>query len=253
MQTAYAASTESGLDIALSAEPVFYIGHVAITNTIITTWVVVVLIAITAFLVGQNLKKIPSRTQAFFELAVGGLLDYMESVLESRHLAKKYFPIVASLFIFILTANWFGLLPGITAITVATADGATKLFHPVNTDLNSTLALAIIAFLFIEAAGVSRLGFLKYASKFVNVRSAIGFVTGIIEMLSELARIVSFSFRLFGAMFAGKVLLLVVMFFVPFVLPVPVLLLELGVGLIQAAVFAILTLVFIKIAIAEPH
>ncbi len=253
MQTAYAASADEGLKIALSAEPVFHIGHVAITNTIITTWLAVLIIAIAAFLIGQSIRKIPGRTQTFFELAIGGALDYMESVLEDRKLALRYFPVVASIFFFILVCNWLGLLPGLTTITVATAEGMTHLFHPTNTDLNSTLALAVIAFLYIEAAGVAHLGALTYAGKFFNFKSVIGFFVGVIELISELSRIISFSFRLFGNIFAGKVLLLVVMFFVPFILPVPILLFEIFVGAIQAAVFALLTLVFIKIAIAEPH
>jgi F-type H+-transporting ATPase subunit a len=128
------------------------------------------------------------------------------------------------------------------------------LFHAVNADLNTTLALAIIVFLVIELSGLLTLGVLKYGSKFVNVtQGPMNFIVGILELIGNLARLVSFSFRLFGAIFAGEVLLLVIGSFVPYVLPVPLMAFEMFIGLLQAAIFAILTLAFIKIAIAEPH
>ena len=97
------------------------------------------------------------------------------------------------------------------------------------------------------------LGFMKYGSKFINFSSPLAFLIGIIELISELARLVSFSFRLFGNIFAGKTLLVIAIFFAPFVLPVPILAFELFVGVIQAFIFAVLTLFFIKLAIQEPH
>lgn len=241
------------LEISLKAHEVFSVGGVPITNTVLMAWLVVILVSIFAFLVGQNLKKIPSKSQAVIEFSIATVLDYIQEVLGSRDMAKRYFPLIMTIFLFILAGNWLGLIPGIEAITVATSHGETTLFHPIATDLNVTLALAIIAFLAIEVIGVSTIGFLKYASKFVNVRSVIGFFVGLIELLSEVVRLVSFSFRLFGNIFAGKVLILVALFFVPFVAPVPLMLYEVFVGFIQAAIFALLTLFFIKIAIEEPH
>jgi F-type H+-transporting ATPase subunit a len=247
------AAEGGGLKIALKAEPVFLIGDFAITGTLILTWVIVALLSVMAFLVGSNIKKIPSRTQAFFELIFSGALDYIETVLEDRKLALRFFPLIATLFIFILVANLLGLVPGIKDLMVHTSQGWVHLFHPITTDLNTTIALAIIAFLSIEIAGVAMIGALKYGGKFVNFSSVIGFLVGIIELVSELARLIAFSFRLFGNMFAGKVLLLVIMFFVPLLVPVPILLFEVFVAFIQASIFALLTLFFIKIAIAEPH
>lgn len=247
------ASEGGGLSIALKAAPVFSVGDFPVTGTLILTWVIVAIIAVVAFLVGSNIRKIPSRTQAFFELLFSGGLDYLETVLEDRKLAIRFFPLIATLFIFILVANLFGLLPGIKDLMYHTADGWVHFFHPITTDLNTTLALAIIAFIAIEVTGVAMIGVLKYGGKFVNFSSVIGFLVGIIELISELARLIAFSFRLFGNLFAGKVLLMVIMFFVPLLVPVPILLFEVFVAFIQAAIFAMLTLFFIKIAIAEPH
>ena len=127
------------------------------------------------------------------------------------------------------------------------------LFRSMNTALNVTLALAIISFLVIELTGIFTIGLIKYSGKFLTFRSVMGFVIGIIELFSEIARLLSFSFRLFGNIFAGEVLILVASYFLPYFLPVPLMVFEVFVGFIQAAIFAMLTLFFIKIAIMEPH
>jgi F-type H+-transporting ATPase subunit a len=119
--------------------------------------------------------------------------------------------------------------------------------------MNVTLALAIIAFFAIEITGILTLGFFKYAGKFLNFHSPIGFFVGILELVSEMIRLVSFSFRLFGNIFAGSVLVMIITFLAPYIVPVPFMLFEVFVGLIQAAVFALLTLFFIKLAIMDMH
>lgn len=246
-----------GLHIALAPEILGYSGSFPITNTLVTTWVVVFVLAVIGVLVGQNVKMVPGKVQTFFESLFEYVLSYMEETLESRKLAQRYFPLITTIFIFILFSNWFGLLPGVASIGIEHGAGEhtalTPFLYPASTDLNLTLALAIIVFFVIEIAGIMALGFLKYAGKFVNFKSPLAFAIGFIELFSELARLVSFSFRLFGNIFAGKVLLLVVIAFVPYVVPVPLMLFEIFVGFIQAAIFALLTLFFIKIAVTEAH
>ena len=122
-------------------------------------------------------------------------------------------------------------------------------FHPPATDLNITIAFAIVAFVSIELAGVLLLGVFKYASKFITFKSPLAFAIGLIELLSELARLISFSFRLFGNIFAGKTLLLVIMFLTtPYILPVPLIAYEMFVGFIQAFIFASFIKYNVKIA-----
>ena len=155
---------------------------------------------------------------------------------------------------FIFTANIIEFTPGIGSIGWTHGDGEfIPLLRSMNTDMNTTLALTIIAFVVIEVVGVATLGFLRYGKKFVNLSSVLGFMVGIIELFSEVARLVSYSFRLFGNIFAGEVMILVIQHFVPMVLPVPIMLFEVFVGFIQAAIFALLTLFFVKIAITEAH
>jgi F-type H+-transporting ATPase subunit a len=246
---------EGGIHIHLAPQELFSLWGLSITNTLLTTWLVVALLAIVAVLVGRNLKIVPSKIQLFFESVIGFALSYMEEVLEDKALARRYLPLVLTLFFFILTANLLGLFPGVGSVGLWHGEEGhqtlVSFFYPAATDLNVTLALAIIAFVAIEIAGVTTIGFLKYAGKFVTFSSVIGFFVGFIELISEIARLITFSFRLFGNIFAGKVLILIATFFVPLVLPVPLMVYEVFVGIIQAVVFALLTLVFIKIAVTE--
>lgn len=259
--TAYAA-TEGGIEIHLAPTVIGHVFGIPITNTLLTVWLSIAVLVLIAFLVRRKLSLIPGKLQLIFELLIGAVYDYMVDVLEREDYARRFFPLVMTIFLFILVMNWIGLLPGVDAIGFYGESGGhgdghgeqfIPFFHPAATDLNITIAFAIIAFLAIEVAGVAILGFFKYTGKFINFSSPMNFVIGIIELLSEIARLISFSFRLFGNIFAGKTLILVATFFVPFILPVPLLAFEVFVGFIQAFIFAILTLFFIKIAIAEPH
>ncbi len=258
--TAYAAS--EGLSIHLAPEVLTTVFGLPITSTLRSVWLTMAVLIAVAYFGTRKLSLVPKRFQNILELLVGSVYDYIKDVLESEKLAKKFFPLIMTIFLFILAMNWIGLLPGVDSIGIhkeveTHGEVVSKLvpfFHPPATDLNITIAFALVAFLAIELAGVTLLGVWKYGGKFINFHSPLGFVIGLIELLSELARLISFSFRLFGNIFAGKTLLMVVMFLAtPYVLPVPLIAYEFFVGFIQAFIFAILTLYFIKIAIEEPH
>jgi F-type H+-transporting ATPase subunit a len=154
---------------------------------------------------------------------------------------------VATLFIFIVTANLLALVPGfLGSFFVRTAAGAVPLFKSPNSDLTMTLALALFSVFSIQYFSVTILGLKEYLGRFFDWSGPIAALLGLFALLSESIRIVSFSFRLFGNIFAGEVLLLVVAFLVPYILPLPFMILELFVGIIQAFIFAILTLAFIR-------
>lgn len=249
------AAEAAGIHIVLAPYVLGEFAGLPITATLVTSWVVVALLVIWAVVFSRRLKLYPGRGQVFVESTIGFAYDYVKDVLESDTLAMRYFPLIMTIFVFITVANLFGLLPfvggSVGLFNVHGHEGLTPLFYPINTDLNMTLAMAVIAFIAIEFAGITAMGALKYAGKFVNFHSVIGFIVGIIELVSELARLITFSFRLFGNIFAGKVLILVALFFLPYLLPVPLLVYEVFVGIIQGAVFALLTLFFIKIAVTE--
>jgi len=245
---------EESIHISLAAEKIGTLWGLPITNTMLMSFVVFAILAVLAFVVRRNLALIPGRLQTLVETLFVGILDYMTETLEDAKLARKIFPLVLTIFLFIFTANLIEFTPGIGSMGWFEGDGEfVPLLRSMNTDLNTTLALTIIAFISIEVVGVATLGFFRYSKKFVNVSSVLGFMVGIIELFSEVARLVSFSFRLFGNIFAGEVMILVIQHFVPMLLPVPIMIFEVFVGFIQAAIFALLTLFFVKMAITEAH
>ena len=239
--------------ISIQSEKVFELFSVPVTNTLLTSWLVVLILIVLALLIKKKMKRVPGTLQNSAELIVDKLLDFMETVAGSRSVAEKFFPLVATIFIFVLTANWVGILPGIGSIGIREPGGTfLPLLRSVNSDLNMTLALALVAVLLGHFFGIVTIGFKKHASKFFNFHSPISFFTGILELIGEVSRILSFSFRLFGNIFAGEVLLVIIAFLVPYVAPVPFLGLELFVGLIQALIFATLTMLILA-TFTEEH
>ncbi len=243
---------EHGLHIELAAERVGSLFGLPITNTLITAWVVMATLFVVAYFVGRNPKLVPNKLQNVFEAGFEYVLALMEQMLGNRALALRFFPLITTIFLFIFVSNLFNFLPIFGTFNIYQHGEAIPLFRGVNSDLNVTLALAIISFFTIEITGILALGFLKYGSKFVNLKEGlVGFLVGLVELIGNLARLISLSFRLFGNIFAGEVLLLVIGSFVPLVAPLPFLAFELFVGFLQAAIFALLTLAFIKIAVTD--
>jgi F-type H+-transporting ATPase subunit a len=244
---------EAGIHVALAAERVGELWGIPITNTLIMSWIVMFLLFTVAFLVRRKLTLIPGKLQTFIEILFTFVYDFIETTLEDKTWARRIFPLLLTLFMFIALANLIEFTPGIGSITIDHDGHSVPLLRSMNTDLNVTLALTFIVMFVIEFAGIFALGLFKYAGKFINFSSPINFIVGLIELISELSRFISFSFRLFGNIFAGEVLIAVVSFFVPYFLPAPVMGFEMFVGLVQGAVFALLTLFFVKMAIAAPH
>lgn len=242
-----------GIHIALASERIGELWGIPITNTLVTSWVVIALLIVIALFVGRGISMVPSRFQTFLEWLVEYVYDFIAETLEDRIWARRMFPLLITIFLFIGVSNLLEFTPGIGSIGVYRAGEFIPLLRSVNSDLNTTLALAIISVCTIEIVGIVAVGLFRYAGKFVNFSSPLNFAVGLIELVSELSRFVSFSFRLFGNIFAGEVLLAVAGYFVPYLLPVPLMSFELFVGLVQAAVFALLTLFFVKLAIMDPH
>ena len=249
-----AAGSASPIHVVLKAEELFSVWGFPITNSLIMTWIVVAVLVLFAVLFRGKISMIPGKLQAGIEWMFEGILGYMTEILESEKMARRFFPLIMTIFFFVLIANELAFLPGVGTIGLDNGHGGiTPLFRAPGADLNMTLALAIISFLTIEITGLRGLGLGKYSMKYVNFSSPVNFAVGIIELISNLGRLVSFSFRLFGNVFAGEVMLVVAAFFVPYLLPVPLMGFEVFVGFIQAVVFAMLTLFFIKLALMEPH
>ncbi len=251
-QTAEAAE-KGGLHVSLAAEKLGDFFGMPITNTLVMGWFVVLCLVLLAFLYRRGVALIPGRLQVVFESAVEFVFDYIDQTLGGKDLARRYFPLIMSIFLFILTANLVQFLPGVGSIGFYEHGELVPLFRSLNTDLNMTIALAVIAVIFVQTAGVAVLGALKYGSKFITLKSPMAFAIGVIDLVSEVSRLVSFSFRLFGNILAGEIMIAIAAYFLPYLLPVPLVLFEVFVAFVQAGIFSILTLFFIKIAIMKPH
>ena len=243
----------SGLHISLAAEKLGTLWGLPITNSLIAEVIVMLLLIAAVVLTRKKISLVPGKAQVAVESAFEVGLKFMEETFESRTLAVRFFPFLATLFIFIAACNLFDFLPFVGSVGTYASGEFVPFLRPANTDLNLTLALAIIAVIAIEIIGIVSVGFFRYAGKFFTLKSPLAFAVGLIEFMSELSRFISFSFRLFGNIFAGEVLLAIAGFFMPYVLPVPIMAFETFVGIIQAGVFAMLTLFFIKLAITDPH
>ncbi|MBI3619019.1 F0F1 ATP synthase subunit A [Candidatus Peregrinibacteria bacterium] len=239
----------------LSSETVAHLGSFEIRNTMLMAWLaMIVLTAISLAVRGTKYREIPGRFQMLMELVIGGLFDFFDSIVGNRDQTRRFFPLVATIFLFLVAANWMGILPGVGSITVAgMVEGhatALPLLRSMNADVNMTLAIALISVIMTQVFGIAMLGIGPHLGKYFVApwREPIMSFVGILELIAELAKIISFSFRLFGNIFAGEVLLVVISFLLPFLGPLPFLGLEIFVGFIQGLVFALLTIVFLKMA-----
>ena len=257
----------------LPAEVVFHFFGFPIANSVIGAWITIIVVVAFCYAVTRRMKVVPSRVQAAFEFLVGWLYKFCQNVAGEQN-GRKFFPLVATIFLFVAFNAWLSLLPGFGSIEIVNPGGHhVHLLRGANTDINMPLALALASFVFVEFFGLRTLG-IRYLGKFVNVgpffRSighmfrgglraglsglligAIGIFVGLLEALSEFIRIVSFTFRLFGNMTAGEVLLLIAAFLIPWVFALPFYGLEILVGFVQALIFAGLTLVFLTLAVAH--
>lgn len=245
------------MNIQIAAEKLFYLWKIPVTNTLFTSWIVAIFLILASQVISRNMKKIPGMFQNISEWAIESLAGFMEKILGSRKKAEQYFPLIATIFILVLVSNWFGIFPGMGSVGFYRQEGAERIFVPltrsVASDLNFTVALAVLSVVLVNVAGMRALGFKVHLSKYFNFSNPIKFFVGILELVGEFAKMISFSFRLFGNVFAGEVLLIITGFLAPYIIPIPFLILEIFVGFIQALVFSMLSLVFVSIAVEHEH
>lgn len=260
----------------LPAEAIFYISGFPVTNTMLATWITVAFLVVCSFLITRRMKVVPGRVQTAFEFLLGWLYDFCTSAAGEKD-GRRFFPLVATIFLFVGFNAWLGLLPGYGSLTVETSHGVVHLIRPANTDVNTPLAIALVAVVAVQFYGLKTMG-ARYITKFINIggfgrifhgirdifkgkvidgisgmfTGVVEIILGLLEFLSEFViRIISFTFRLFGNMTAGEVLLLVALYLIPFLFALPFYVLELLVGFLQAIIFGGLTLIFLTLAVSS--
>lgn len=284
--------------ISVAAEHLFYLGPLNVTNALLTSWIVTIIIVVVCALATSGMNMRPSGLQNFIEFVVEGIYNLTESV-SGRDWARRFFTIPATIFIFVLAANWFGLFIGIPLAGLGLCEGGehaaeaehsegaaleaegdhaaeavgtcapgqhiVPFFRAPSADLNFTLSLAIITQLASWYFGFVALGISGFLGKFLIFEgftrskglgdialAAINFLVGLIELMSEFIKIIAFTFRLFGNIFAGEVMLFVIIFLAPLLIVTPLIGFEIFVGFIQAFVFFILSVAFYTVSV-KPH
>jgi len=261
--------------IQIQPEVIFNIFGFPITNTLIGTWISIIALLLVFFFGTRRRDLIPAGMQNAVEWIVEYLLNLTESV-SGKVKAKRFFPLVATFFIFILFCNLLDVIPGVDTIGWVNlealraahlsppttffllgqySDKLTPWIRAGTSDLNLTLALALVSVIVTQVLGFYTLGAKQQLSKYFNFKALrhgfqgpIEFFVGLIELVTEISSILSFSFRLFGNIFAGSAVLAVFAWLLPFVSDAIFIPLELFVGFVQALIFALLTLVFLEIA-----
>ena len=247
-------------------------GH-SVPNTLPATWLTMLVLIVVAFFATRKMELVPSGFQNAVEAIVEMFYNFVEGVAGEK--ARHFFPLVATFFFFILISNWMGILPGYGSFGVKEHEAIIPFFRSANAHLSTTLALAIVSVSATQVFGFKLLG-LPFLRRYFTFKSsprkedseAGGFArlvgklggfmerignafAGIMELVSEFIKILSFSFRLFGNIFAGEVLLIVVSYLCAFLASLPFMFLEIFVGFVQALIFSMLSLVFFMIATAH--
>lgn len=267
-------ATSFSHETTLFAEPIISIGSFTITNSLLTAWIAVLVIVSISFVIRRSIKKVPGKFQGIFEVLLEQALSLADLVTNSRTLSLKIIPIAFSIFVFVLVNNLLGFFPGVGSIGFIQEHGGhdvlVPLFRGGTADVNTTLALGLISVLGANIFGAIAIGTWKTINKYINIEvllsipkkikkeptvlilAPIHFFVGIFEIVGEIGKVASLSFRLFGNIFAGEVLLMSMSLLVAYAVPIPFLFLEVFVGFIQALIFGLLTIVYFTIA-ASSH
>lgn len=252
----------------LYGQEIFSIGNFHVTNTLFTSYIALVIILVIGIFIRTRLKLIPKGIQHIGEILLEQLAALCDQVTQDRKITNMVLPVVVSIFVFVLLNNWLGILPGIGSIFINTKEGAISLFRGGTADINTTLTLGIFSVVFANLVGIFSIGLWKSFTKYVRLPALlklknvfkdpvllvvvpVDIFVGLLEILGEIAKIASLSFRLFGNIFAGEVLLASMAAILAFGLPTPFLFLEFFVGVIQAFIISLLTVVYVTLAVQD--
>jgi F-type H+-transporting ATPase subunit a len=254
----------------LPAPVLFHVFSLPVTNTVLASWITIIFLVVASWLITRRMQLVPGRVQAVFEFALGWIFDFCVSVAGNEN-GRRFFPVVCTIFLFVIFNAWLSLIPGFTSILIYINGHEYELLRGANTDINTPLAIALFSFVFVAYYGLTTIK-LKWVGQYFNfgplfrsigkifkgkfnfmdiLSGVVNAGVGLLELLSMFIRIISFTFRLFGNMTAGEILLMVFAFLLPMAVSWLFYLLELLVGFIQALVFSGLTLAFASMAVTS--
>ncbi|MCL5439050.1 MAG: F0F1 ATP synthase subunit A [Patescibacteria group bacterium] len=240
--------------VPLASEPLFYLKGIPFTNTSLDILLVDAILIGSVVTINKKIRLIPNLLQNIIEMLIETFYNLVESVAEKK--TAKIFPYFMSFFIIILLTNWSGLIPGVSSIGFFHGSGREKEFVPLlrsaTSDINTTFALALISVIATHVMSIQTLGIKEYLGRYFSL-NPINLYVGMLEIISEITKVLSLSFRLFGNIYAGEVVLATVSSIFAFIFPLPFLMLEFIVGFVQALVFSMLTMAFMAILTTSHH
>lgn len=261
------------MNISLSPEIIFSIGSFQITNTVLWSFFLSIFLIFLIVLINKNIKYVPNKMQGFLEVLFLGAYSFVKNVVADDKKAKKMFPLIFTMFIFILVANLATYIPGQAAVSLYKENDNVPLFRAVMSDYGMVFILTMITIILSQVVLIVSNGPFGYLNKFINLNAIknsfliifkkdlkfgekiggffqgfLDFFLGIMDLVGEISKVVSLSFRLFGNIFAGEVLTAVMLFLAPFFVPLPFMFLGLLTAFVQAFVFSVLTLIFVTMA-----
>jgi len=241
--------------VPLAPEVIGHIGSFPMTNSLAFALLVTVFLSLIAFACSKKISVVPGKFQAIIEIIIEYVYNIGEELAHSRN--KAFFPWVMTFFLYILAANLLALLPGVSTLGIHVMKEGQQEFIPllrsINSDLNMTLSLALLSVIVTHFFSVKFIGVTDYLKRWFSLKMfGVFLFVGMLELVSEFTKVISLSFRLFGNILAGKVLIKTAWSFSAFIVPLPFYFLELIVAFVQAAVFMMLTLVFMAM-LSEKH
>jgi F-type H+-transporting ATPase subunit a len=248
----------------IQPETLFEVGAFTITNAHMMSYLVIILVTLFVLVVKMTLQSVPKRSQAILEMAVEGFIGLLDQITNDDRISRRLLPLIGTLFIYIGLSNFIGLFPGITSITYE----GTALFRTPTNDFNLTFSIALAMVIYTQLASIKKFGVFTHLGKYfqfggvirgfkkgigAGFLSIIDFLIGLLDIISEFAKVLSLSLRLFGNMYAGEVLAVVLFGAIAVIAPAPWLAMNMLVAVLQALVFGSLTAAYYTLAISEPE
>jgi F-type H+-transporting ATPase subunit a len=238
--------------VDITAQTIGHVAGVPVTNSFLATLCISFLLVIVAYIFSRNVKEVPGKFQNLIEYIVEFLYNTTNMVVENESRTKKFFPLIATFFLFILFCNWAGLLPIFGTMGFGSGNTFVPLFRPMSADLNATVVLAIISAIATQYFAIKYMGLGTHLKRYFSL-NPLNLYIGLLELLSEFTKVISLSFRLYGNILAGDIVIATFTSFIGFLVPLPFMGLEIVVGFVQAAVFAMLSLAFTNVITQKLH
>jgi len=244
---------KESIEVSLKSDVLFHIGSIPVSNSMLAAIAFTIILGISFWTISKKFSLKPTKSQIVFEEIFEKGYDFTKEIIGNEKIAKKTYPVVLTLFFLILTFNLMKFIPGFEALKF----GDKNLFRPVHADLNSTLALSVFAWVLIQSLGFYILGFKGYLGKFIQPVKFKGktiFLNPIalMEIISEIAKMFSLALRLYLNILVGTILIAVISLASHYIAPTFMMFFEIFVAVLQAAIFSLLTIIYIKMAI-ESH